>query len=68
MGKMSGRRRRAAPPFSGDFFSAQPGVAEKKRGKRELRVEFSAAVREPSLKERVAAAWASKEALNHGMR
>ncbi|KAJ6666125.1 hypothetical protein lerEdw1_001029 [Lerista edwardsae] len=63
---MSGRRRRAAPPLSGEFSSsAQPGVAAKKRGKRELRVEFSAAVREPALKERVADAWACKKALNH---
>ncbi|XP_053126921.1 prolyl 3-hydroxylase OGFOD1 isoform X2 [Hemicordylus capensis] len=37
----------------------------KKRAKREVGAELSAALREPTLREKVAAAWARKEALEH---
>uniref|UniRef100_A0A8D0B1Q7 Prolyl 3-hydroxylase OGFOD1 n=1 Tax=Salvator merianae TaxID=96440 RepID=A0A8D0B1Q7_SALMN len=59
---MSGKRSRPAAPGSGDGDAAAAG---KKRLKREQRVEFSAALREPALKEKVALAWAHKEALSH---
>uniref|UniRef100_A0A2D4P115 Prolyl 3-hydroxylase OGFOD1 n=1 Tax=Micrurus surinamensis TaxID=129470 RepID=A0A2D4P115_MICSU len=42
-----------------------PGKAAKKRVKRQICAEFSAAVKEPALKEKVAAAWASQEPLQH---
>ncbi|XP_063169033.1 prolyl 3-hydroxylase OGFOD1 [Candoia aspera] len=59
---MSGRRR---PLPAGASPPPVPGKATKKRVKRELRVEFSAAVRERALKEKVAAAWARQEPLEH---
>ncbi|KAM6430490.1 prolyl 3-hydroxylase OGFOD1 [Liasis olivaceus] len=62
-GGMSGRRRR--PLLEGASPAPLPGKAAKKRVKRELRVEFSAAVRERALKEKVAAAWACQEPLEH---
>ncbi|XP_062997589.1 prolyl 3-hydroxylase OGFOD1 [Elgaria multicarinata webbii] len=67
---MSGRRK--GPSLAeGDSSSSPPppppehGEAAKKRVKREVRAAFSAAVREPLMREKVAAAWARKEALDH---
>lgn len=44
---------------------APQGGPGKKRGKREVRGEFSAALREPALKEKAAAAWGRREPLSH---
>uniref|UniRef100_A0A8C4WAW9 Prolyl 3-hydroxylase OGFOD1 n=1 Tax=Gopherus evgoodei TaxID=1825980 RepID=A0A8C4WAW9_9SAUR len=52
-----GRGPRARDPAQGE-----PG---KKRGKREVRGEFSAAIREPALQEKAGAAWGCGEPLNH---
>ncbi|TFK00114.1 plasma protease C1 inhibitor [Platysternon megacephalum] len=54
---MSGTRRGPRDPAQGE-----PG---KKRGKREVRGEFSAAIREPALTEKARAAWGCREPLNH---
>lgn len=58
---MSSRRRNLAS--SGP---EEDNAGKKKRVKQKWRAEFSAAVREPGLKKRVASAWARKEALDHG--
>ncbi|XP_070616600.1 prolyl 3-hydroxylase OGFOD1 [Erythrolamprus reginae] len=52
-------------PLAGSSSPPLPGKAAKKRLKRQICVEFSAAVKEPALKEKVAAAWASREPLLH---
>lgn len=57
---MSGPRR---GPRARDSYQGEPG---KKRDKREVRGEFSAALREPALKEKAGAAWGCREPLNHG--
>ncbi|KAJ7312154.1 hypothetical protein JRQ81_006498 [Phrynocephalus forsythii] len=61
---MSGRREKspkaAAAAAASSSSSSEAGSgppAAKKRAKREPRAEFSAAVREPALREKVAAAW-----------
>ncbi|XP_039359118.1 prolyl 3-hydroxylase OGFOD1 [Mauremys reevesii] len=56
---MSGARR---GPRGRDPAQGEPG---KKRGKRAVRGEFSAAIREPALKEKAGAAWARREPLDH---
>ncbi|XP_054856659.1 prolyl 3-hydroxylase OGFOD1 [Eublepharis macularius] len=59
---MSGRRRAPFPPNGGSS-SSSGGAGKKKRLKREVRAELSAALKEPLLREKVAAAWARREAL-----
>ncbi|XP_044290039.1 prolyl 3-hydroxylase OGFOD1 isoform X2 [Varanus komodoensis] len=61
---MSGRRRAPLGP-DGDSSSARLEGAAKKRVKRELHAEFLSALREQALREKVAAAWTRKEALEH---
>ncbi|XP_074865100.1 prolyl 3-hydroxylase OGFOD1 [Carettochelys insculpta] len=56
---MSGRRR---GPRAGDAPYGEPG---KKRDKRELRGEFSAAIKERALREKAAAAWGHRDSLSH---
>ncbi|KAG8143922.1 hypothetical protein E2320_001061 [Naja naja] len=56
-------KRRTLP--AGSSSPPLPGKAAKKRVKRQICAEFSAAVKEPALKEKVAAAWASQEPLEH---
>ncbi|KAL7978695.1 hypothetical protein Chor_013184 [Crotalus horridus] len=61
---MSGRPKRW-PPRAGASSPPPPGKTAKKRVKRQICVDFSAALREPALKEKVAAAWARQEPLEH---
>ncbi|XP_061450547.1 prolyl 3-hydroxylase OGFOD1 isoform X2 [Rhineura floridana] len=63
---MSGRRSRDRSVVEGGSLSSLVGEAAKKRVKREVRADFSAPVREQALREKVAAAWACKKALDHG--
>lgn len=62
---MNGRPKRR-PLRAGASSPPPPGKAAKKRVKRQISVEFSAALKEPALKEKVAAAWARQEPLEHG--
>ncbi|KAL8194726.1 UNVERIFIED_CONTAM: Prolyl 3-hydroxylase ogfod1 [Gekko kuhli] len=61
---MSGRRR-GPFPAGGDSSSSPGEPGKKKRLKREVRAGFSAALKEPVLKEKVGASWARREALEH---
>ncbi|ETE59203.1 2-oxoglutarate and iron-dependent oxygenase domain-containing protein 1, partial [Ophiophagus hannah] len=61
---MNGKPKRR-PLLAGSPSPPLPGKAAKKRVKRQIRAEFSAAVKEPALKAKVAAAWASQEPLEH---
>ncbi|XP_060109644.1 prolyl 3-hydroxylase OGFOD1 [Heteronotia binoei] len=62
---MSGKRRGPCPT-GGDRNSSLHGEPGKKKHlKREVRADFSAALKEPVLKEKVAASWARREALEH---
>ncbi|XP_033013161.1 prolyl 3-hydroxylase OGFOD1 isoform X1 [Lacerta agilis] len=64
-GKMRGRRSRSRSARVESSRSPVNGEAAKKRVKQEVRAEFSAALREPALKEKVTAAWACQKALDH---
>uniref|UniRef100_A0ACB8E9T6 Prolyl 3-hydroxylase ogfod1 n=2 Tax=Sphaerodactylus townsendi TaxID=933632 RepID=A0ACB8E9T6_9SAUR len=60
------RRRRGSPVLvSGGSVSSPRAAARKKPRKRELRAEFSAALKEPLTREKVAASWARREGLQH---
>ncbi|XP_034281363.1 prolyl 3-hydroxylase OGFOD1 [Pantherophis guttatus] len=61
---MNGKPKRR-PPLAGSSSPPLPGKAAKKRLKRQICLEFSAALKEPALKEKVAAAWAGQEPLEH---
>ncbi|KAM3829171.1 prolyl 3-hydroxylase OGFOD1 [Vipera latastei] len=61
---MNGKPKRR-PPRAGVSSPPPPGKAAKKRVKRHICVEFSAALKEPALKKKVAAAWARQEPLQH---
>ncbi|XP_039209761.1 prolyl 3-hydroxylase OGFOD1 isoform X1 [Crotalus tigris] len=62
---MSGRPKRWPPRAGASSPPPPPGKTAKKRVKRQICVDFSAALREPALKEKVAAAWARQEPLEH---